>query len=61
MIVLKKDGHTTAPMDSVEDAKKMVSEGWEVWINKTGVILDAISEPKPKAKPKKSKKKSEDK
>ena len=61
MIVLKKDGHTTAPMDSVEDAKKMVSEGWEVWINKTGVKLDAISEPKPKAKPKKSKKKSEDK
>ena len=61
MIVLKKDGHTTAPMDSVEDAKKMVSEGWEVWINKTGVKLAAKSEPTPKAKPKKSKKKSEDK
>ena len=61
MIVLKKDGHTTAPMDSVEDAKKMVSEGWKVWINETGVKLDAKSEPKPKAKPKKSKKKSEDK
>ena len=43
MIVLKKDGHTTAPMDSVEDAKKMVSEGWKVWINKTGVKLDAKS------------------
>ena len=61
MIVLKKDGHTTAPLSSVEDAKKMVSEGWKVWINKTGVKLDAKSEPKPKAKPKKSKKKSEDK
>ena len=61
MIVLKKDGHTTAPMDRVEDAKKMVSEGWKVWINKTGIKLDSKSEPKPKAKPKKSKKKSEDK
>ena len=54
MIVLKKDGHTTAPMDSVEEAKKLVSNGWKVWINKTGSKLDAKSEPKPK-KSKKSK------
>ena len=59
MIVLKKDGHTTAPISSVEDAKKLVSEGWEVWINKSGVKLDGKPEPKPKAKPKKSKKKAE--
>ena len=59
MIVLKKDGHTTAPMDSVEDAKKMVSEGWKVWINKTGNKL--VKQGTPKATPKKaSKKKVED-
>ena len=55
MIVLKKDGHTTAPMDSVEKARKLVSEGWEVWINKSGSKLDV----KPEPKPKKSKKKAE--
>ena len=55
MIVLKKDGHTTAPMDSVEEAKKLVSKGWKVWINKTGSKWDAKSEQKPK----KSKKKAE--
>ena len=50
MIVLKKDGHTTAPISSVEDAKKLVSEGWEVWINKSGVKLDKKSKKKAEAK-----------
>ena len=51
-IVLKKDGHTTAPV-SREEAQKLVNEGYEVWMNKGGVKFD-------KKTPKKSSKKKEE-
>ena len=56
MIVLKKDGHSK-PVKEFDEAQKLVNEGWEVWINKSGKKL----EKKAKATPKKaSKKKAED-
>ena len=58
-IVLKKDGHTTAPINDFDEAQKLVNEGWEVWINKTGNKL--VKQGTPKATPKNaSKKKVED-
>ena len=38
-IVLKKDNHFTAPIASFDEAQKLVNEGWEVHINKSGKKL----------------------
>lgn len=50
MFVLKKGNHTTAPLQR-DEAQKLVNEGYEVYITKSGEVLE-----KEKAKPKKSKK-----
>ena len=51
MIVLKKDGNTTAPLKDFAEAQKLVNEGYEVWINKTGKKLEPKkAEKKSKAK-----------
>ena len=39
MIVLRKGSHTTAPIWDFDEAQKMVNDGYEVWINKTGKKL----------------------
>ena len=46
MIVLQKDGNTTAPMFDFDEAQKMVNDGWEVFINKTGNKLIKKTTPK---------------
>jgi len=54
MIVLKKDNDLTAPIQDFDKAQKLVNEGYEVWINKSGKKLV-------KQSPKKKTKKAEDK
>ena len=54
-IVLKKDKHTSAPIADFDEAQKLVNEGWDVWINKSGKKLVKQS----KVTKSKSKKKEE--
>ena len=53
MIVLKKD-KSLRPVASFDEAQKMVNDGWEVYINKTGKkIIKKVVKKETKTKTKK--------
>ena len=53
-IVLKKDGNMVSTTD-IDKAKGMVSEGYDVFINKSGtkIVAEAVKSPSKKTKKKK--------
>ena len=54
MIVLKKEKNIK-PVQSFEDAQKLVDDGWEVYINKTGSKIVPSKKEVKKVKKKSSK------